>query len=198
MTKKLFFTAVCSALLTACTTAESLQPEPMQMQPDVEPSAEMAQLVVLDRFRADDYAIYDNEEGSYFWSKQAVSPFAIVMQSVSGNGLLVDVRKAGSRSRRFTVLFDTDSAKLSSKAKKVLREAARFYDDSPVTVAAYADKRHTKAYNQSLSERRAEAVAAYLRERGLNVGEVKGYGEKHQRPTYRESRRAVVKGNDHE
>lgn len=68
------------------------------------------------------------------------------------------------------VTFATDSSDLSpaffdvlSSVGKVLEE----YEQTVVEVAGHTDSTGTEAYNQSLSERRAGSVAAYLQAQGV-------------------------------
>jgi OOP family OmpA-OmpF porin len=52
------------------------------------------------------------------------------------------------------------------------------YPDLRIEVAGHTDSRGAEAYNQDLSERRANAVATYLRDAGVtNSVSARGYGE---------------------
>lgn len=78
--------------------------------------------------------------------------------------------------------FDTDKSKLKADARDkldVLIEAAHGTTFKTVTISGYTDSTGTATYNQRLSERRAQAVAQYLREHGLNAQkfDVRNYGE---------------------
>ena len=66
-----------------------------------------------------------------------------------------------------TVLFDVNSANLSDKAKAELKELAakaKAYRGYLIQVAGYADAQGKAGRNQALSDRRAEAVVAYLQQ----------------------------------
>jgi len=66
-----------------------------------------------------------------------------------------------------TILFDVNSAKLSKKAKadlQLLATKAKTYKGYLIQVAGYADSAGSANVNQSLSDRRAESVASYLRQ----------------------------------
>lgn len=83
--------------------------------------------------------------------------------------------------RAFTVRFDFDSAEIRASAMQILYEASQTAGRlKPVTVRihGYTDRRGSRAYNQRLSERRAQAVATQLSKLGLKVAvvEVKGLG----------------------
>jgi outer membrane protein OmpA-like peptidoglycan-associated protein len=78
------------------------------------------------------------------------------------------------------VLFRFDKATLSPRARdRIDAVVARIRDDSPATVAVdgYTDAKGSGAYNQRLSRRRAQAVAAALRRRGTPRLIVRGHGE---------------------
>ena len=81
------------------------------------------------------------------------------------------------------VNFDFDKATLRPDAVAILAEATEIlkrYPDLRVEVAGHTDSKGTDAYNQKLSERRAQAVYDYLTSNGIDasrlVGPV-GYGE---------------------
>ncbi|MGL4173869.1 MAG: OmpA family protein [Actinomycetota bacterium] len=80
------------------------------------------------------------------------------------------------------VLFATESAALSSKAKATLAVAVKELQGQPgrkVAVSGHTDSRGSASFGQDLSERRAEAVRAYLSAQ-LGSGwqfEARGFGE---------------------
>lgn len=65
-----------------------------------------------------------------------------------------------------TVLFDTDKADIKPSAAEALKQITgsigQRYAASQVRVMGFADSRGDKSYNKELSEKRAEAVKAYL------------------------------------
>ncbi len=68
------------------------------------------------------------------------------------------------------VTFATDSSDLSPAFFEVLNSVGKVlkeYDQTVVEVAGHTDSTGTEAYNQALSERRAQAVARYLGARGI-------------------------------
>lgn len=80
------------------------------------------------------------------------------------------------------LLFDFDSDVLRPEAQANLRELATSlekYGDSDLLVLGHTDAVGSTAYNQGLSERRAEAVAAYLSARGVSRARMgtRGLGE---------------------
>jgi outer membrane protein OmpA-like peptidoglycan-associated protein len=80
------------------------------------------------------------------------------------------------------ILFGYDRSDLSGSAEgnldklvNVLKE----YPDTNIEIQGHTDSKGSDTYNQGLSEKRAGAVATYLRGRGVSAGRVttKGYGE---------------------
>ena len=68
--------------------------------------------------------------------------------------------------------FDFDRAELRPESREVLSRIAGILfaaDDFLITVSGHTDARGTEAYNQELSERRAQAVANYLIGAGLSA-----------------------------
>jgi OOP family OmpA-OmpF porin len=81
------------------------------------------------------------------------------------------------------VNFDTDKAQIREADLAELRKAAAFvrqYPGCKISVQGYTDSTGTEAYNQALSERRAEAVKAYLLKNGATQEDritSEGHGE---------------------
>lgn len=66
----------------------------------------------------------------------------------------------------FTVYFDFDSSAITPETLSTLIDAADASDDmgaSTMTISGYADRSGSAAYNEALSQRRADAVAAELK-----------------------------------
>lgn len=89
---------------------------------------------------------------------------------------------AAAAARSYLVFFDWDKATLTDRARAVVKEAAEASTRVAYTrieVNGYADTSGTKQYNQGLSVRRAQAVAAELVK--LNVPRqaitIQGYGD---------------------
>ncbi len=80
------------------------------------------------------------------------------------------------------VLFAFDSAELSESARASLSEISKRLtgaDLVSVQVAGHTDSKGTDAYNQGLSERRAQSVADFLTAQGIPAQKLSivGYGE---------------------
>lgn len=87
-------------------------------------------------------------------------------------------------SRSYLVFFDWDKAVLTDRARQIVAEAASNSQKVQVTkieVNGYTDTSGTPKYNQGLSVRRAQAVAAELVKDGVPSGAIaiQGFGETH-------------------
>jgi outer membrane protein OmpA-like peptidoglycan-associated protein len=87
-------------------------------------------------------------------------------------------------SRSYLVFFDWDKADLTERAKQIVSEAAANSTKVQYTrleVNGYTDTSGTPAYNQGLSVRRAQAVAAELVKDGVpkSAIAIQGFGETH-------------------
>ncbi|MFO1075434.1 MAG: OmpA family protein [Geminicoccaceae bacterium] len=82
----------------------------------------------------------------------------------------------------YRIFFGFDEARLTPEAQAIVAEAARSYQGggmARITVAGHTDTVGTAAFNQSLSEQRAGAVAAELVRLGVPAGSIStvGYGQ---------------------
>jgi outer membrane protein OmpA-like peptidoglycan-associated protein len=87
-------------------------------------------------------------------------------------------------SRSYLVFFDWDKATLTDRARQIVAEAAANSTKVQYTriqVNGYTDTSGTPRYNQGLSVRRAQAVAAELVKDGvpMNAIAIQGFGETH-------------------
>jgi len=87
-------------------------------------------------------------------------------------------------SRSYIVFFDWDKAVLTDRAKQIVGEAAANstkVQTTRIEVNGYTDTSGTPKYNQGLSVRRAQAVAAELVKDGVPKNEIsiQGFGETH-------------------
>jgi outer membrane protein OmpA-like peptidoglycan-associated protein len=95
----------------------------------------------------------------YAFNATAPAPAPIVAQAATP-----------APARTFLVFFDFDRADLTDRARAIIAEAAQNAQRSGsarIEVAGHADRSGTPQYNQGLSERRAQVVAAELERRGV-------------------------------
>ena len=77
--------------------------------------------------------------------------------------------------RTYLVFFDWNRADLTDRARQIIGEAAnasRTARATRIEVAGHADRSGTPQYNQRLSQRRADVVAAELVRQGVNRGDI--------------------------
>jgi len=91
---------------------------------------------------------------------------------------------APAPSRTYLVFFDWDKADLTERARQIIAEAAQNVGRVQVTrieVNGYTDTSGKPAYNQKLSVRRAQNVAAELVKDGVPQNEItiQGFGDTH-------------------
>ncbi|MDG2953428.1 outer membrane protein assembly factor BamE [Bisgaard Taxon 10/6] len=94
-------------------------------------------------------------------------------------------------------LFNFDQDTLTEEGKKVVDNVAEQLKSSKakeVSVAGYSDRLGAKAYNLSLSQRRAERVKNRLIEQGVTAQiDAKGYGEANQVKACKDERGQALK-----
>jgi outer membrane protein OmpA-like peptidoglycan-associated protein len=91
---------------------------------------------------------------------------------------------APAPARSYLVFFDWDKATLTPRAQQIISEAAANSTKvkyTQIQVNGYTDTSGTPQYNQGLSIRRAQAVAAELVKDGVPKGAIaiQGFGETH-------------------
>lgn len=83
------------------------------------------------------------------------------------------------------VLFDFDEATLRPDAETALAKIQTVlaeYPDAPVQVVGHTDAKGADAYNQTLSERRAQAVEAWIAGRGVAASRLSSVGRGETEP----------------
>lgn len=83
------------------------------------------------------------------------------------------------------ILFAVDSASLRPDLQRDLRTVASnliAYPDSIVQIVGHTDNTGDAAYNQGLSQRRAESVASVLIQNGVTPGRIRSFGRGESAP----------------
>lgn len=96
-----------------------------------------------------------------------------------GEGIVVEFSSA--------VLFGFDQSALTTKSESTLDDLIRIlnkYPDTNLEIQGHTDNKGTDEYNQGLSERRASAVASYVKGHGISSGRVKTVGFGMNSPKY--------------
>ena len=101
-------------------------------------------------------------------------------QSLAGTGAQV-TRQGDQLLVNFpaNITFATDSAQIRPEFYPALNEVAgtlQRYPQSYIDVVGHTDSTGSEAYNQQLSEQRAQAVANFLRSRGVTPARIAAYG----------------------
>jgi outer membrane protein OmpA-like peptidoglycan-associated protein len=91
-----------------------------------------------------------------------------------GEGILVEFKSK--------ILFGAGDADLSRNSETSITELANVlnkYQDTNIEIRGHTDNKGKESYNQTLSDRRANAVASYLRSKGIAPERIrtKGFGE---------------------
>ncbi|MGZ3919143.1 MAG: OmpA family protein [Bacteroidia bacterium] len=81
------------------------------------------------------------------------------------------------------ILYDVNSASLKPEASENVAKLATIlnkYPDTEILIEGHTDNTGSDEFNQQLSEKRAESVSKYLKEKSIKGGRIttKGYGEK--------------------
>jgi outer membrane protein OmpA-like peptidoglycan-associated protein len=100
----------------------------------------------------------------------------------------IDITNTGDRlivTMPQDILFAVDSAAVQSGLRSDLGRVAaslQNYPDTTVQVVGHTDSTGSAAYNQGLSERRANAVADVLRDNGVSYRRIRAFGRGEDQP----------------
>ena len=97
----------------------------------------------------------------------------------------IPVAAPAAAARTYLVFFDWDKHNLTDRARQIIAEAAqtaKTTGSTRIEVAGHTDRTGTPQYNERLSIRRAEAVAAELVRRGVPRNEIAIAGYGYSRP----------------
>ena len=118
----------------------------------------------------------------YYADKQE----AELRRSMQGTG--VEVQRQGDNIQLImpgNITFATDSAEIASSFYGPLNNLAssfRQYNQNSIEIVGHTDSTGSRAHNMSLSQRRAQSVADYLRAQGVDASRLSTYGAGPDRP----------------
>jgi OOP family OmpA-OmpF porin len=148
MSKKAFFSALCGAVLIAGCASDEPKPAAKPEAPAPAPAPAPSPVV----------------------APRAAAP---VTPEAPKKPAIINLASTG--------LFEFNKATLTADARtrldtEVVAKLKEFGDIRYVNVNGHADRLGTPQYNQRLSEKRAEAVRAYLVSKGADAGKVEVFG----------------------
>jgi outer membrane protein OmpA-like peptidoglycan-associated protein len=152
----------------------------------------MWKAIVLSLF-ASVCAFAEAHAGPAYTADEIINKFAPAVEGATRGICVGTEAECGAVSNRveapvqdLRVMFDLDSATLTSQAKENLDQFAVALGDPRLasvsfSIDGFTDASGSDTYNLDLSQRRAEAVASYLRSKGIDVSKftVRGFGETH-------------------
>lgn len=135
---------------------------------------------VLDRDK--DYMVLGKKEG-YHADSAKVSTQGVSQSDTLEVALLLEpVFRVGQTFELENIYYDFDKHNIRRDAAMILDELVRTLRDNPtlkIELSSHTDSRGSRAYNEALSQRRAQSAVDYLVSRGIERGRMvaKGYGE---------------------
>ncbi|PPL00293.1 OmpA family protein [Parapedobacter indicus] len=135
---------------------------------------------VLDRDR--DYTVLGQKEG-YHADSSKVSTQGITQSDTLEVALLLEpIFQVGQTFELENIYYDFDKYNIRRDAAVILDELVRTLRDNPtlkIELSSHTDSRGSHAYNEILSQRRAQSAVDYLVSRGIERARMvaKGYGE---------------------
>ncbi len=99
----------------------------------------------------------------------------------SHDDVILEVAEKGAKVVLDGIVFETNKAMITDQSAEVLEKAyqtLKAYPDLTVEIQGYTDSVGSRAYNIKLSQKRADAVKAYLVSKGIAASRItaKGYG----------------------
>ena len=136
-------------------------------------------LVVLPSGR--DYSVSVSAEGFFFYSQSFELPKDTAYAEITNNIALEPIKK-GTKVVLNNIFFETGKAELKPISYVELNKAVDLLQKNPgmkIEVGGHTDNVGAESTNQSLSQRRAQAVVDYMTLAGLDASRLiaKGYGE---------------------
>ena len=135
---------------------------------------------VLDRDRA--YTVLGSKEGYHADSAKVNTEGIIRSDTIEVALLLEPIFQVGQTFELENIYYDFDKHNIRPDAAAILDELVRTMRDNPtlkIELSSHTDSRGSDAYNEALSQRRAQSAVDYLVSRGIARDRMvaKGYGE---------------------
>ena len=121
----------------------------------------------------------DTVGGSWAGKKKSGSPGTCPQWKAAPADGLARELEAGGRVRLYGIQFDTDAAVIKPDSKPTLERIVKLAQDKPewkFAIEGHTDSTASAAHNQGLSERRAQAVSAYLVQAGVAAERLRAQG----------------------
>jgi OOP family OmpA-OmpF porin len=163
--------AALAVLFTACATEDTPKPPPGPTAAEVEAKARADREAAAREAAAREQAA--KERAAREKAEQEASAKAAAAAAAAKKPAIVNLAS--------TELFEFNKAVLTDGAKKTLdtEVVAKLKEVGEVryiNVNGHADRLGSATYNQKLSEKRADAVRAYLVSKGVDAGKVETFG----------------------
>ena len=128
-----------------------------------------------------EYALYVDKKGYLFKSLTFDYKEKSESQTIELDIYLDPIEK-GTKVTLNNIFFASNSADLEEKSQSELNKLINFMaenNETRIEIGAHTDSQGSDAYNQDLSDKRAQAVVTYLKSKGMDPARVewKGYGE---------------------
>jgi outer membrane protein OmpA-like peptidoglycan-associated protein len=125
----------------------------------------------------EEYDVSGTKDG---YLKQSIN---IIIPETAGDTLSIAMNLSSIElANKIKIYYDTNKWNIRPDAAKELDKLVALLKENPeisIEIGAHADSRHTTAYNQKLSEKRAKSVVDYLVTKAIDRSRLqsKGYGE---------------------